>query len=327
MSSPSKVTIRAYVDPQIDNMGLQKYGIALFDGIMHEEPISCLEQNGVRRYLTGLNEFAPEVKLLPEDERLAKIKQIRKIVSEVERELASNILDTEDPDFWNKVKLLRPDNDDFWGTLTIKAGNDPVYLDPLSNAIELLKVIAIEAGGFSMIAKSLEEVRSEARPRKFYLDKLEDSASVKTELMKLRNKAGALLQQLYDKNQNKLLYVCKVIDGNSTMYKKSTPNDVMYENMGNYIAGLSIERNMKRACTQFIDACDAPMETLKIRAMIKDASFHKIISTRGDGFIHHTSTNTQLGRTPSEVLEFLKNPLHEEVLKNLTNQIETLWNK
>ena len=57
----SKIAIKPYVDTRADNMGLQNYGLALFDGVFHEEQISCLEINGIKRYVTGLNEFAPEL--------------------------------------------------------------------------------------------------------------------------------------------------------------------------------------------------------------------------------------------------------------------------
>ena len=72
----SSIAIRPYFDPLVDNMGLQKYGLSLFEGAFHEEQLACLEINGIKRYLTGLNEFAPEIKELDGEEQLAKIKQL-----------------------------------------------------------------------------------------------------------------------------------------------------------------------------------------------------------------------------------------------------------
>ena len=86
----SSIAIRPFFDPIVDNMGLQKYGLSLFDGAFHEEQLACLEINGIKRYLTGLNEFAPDVKDLPLEEQEAKIKQIRQIVAQLEKELAAN---------------------------------------------------------------------------------------------------------------------------------------------------------------------------------------------------------------------------------------------
>lgn len=56
-------------------MGLEQYGLSLHDGVFHEESLACLEMNGVKRYVTGLNEFAPEVKLLPKDKKKQRLKR------------------------------------------------------------------------------------------------------------------------------------------------------------------------------------------------------------------------------------------------------------
>ena len=97
------IRIKPYFDANRPNMGLEQYGLVLFDGVAQEEQLACLEKNGIKHYLTGLNEFAPEIKLLPPDLREARIKDIRKTVAQLERELAANVLDPEDKDFWSKV--------------------------------------------------------------------------------------------------------------------------------------------------------------------------------------------------------------------------------
>ena len=69
------VAVRPFFNPNRENMGLEKYGLSLHDGVYHEESLACLEMNGVKRYVTGLNEFAPEIKLLKDPEvKAAKIK-------------------------------------------------------------------------------------------------------------------------------------------------------------------------------------------------------------------------------------------------------------
>jgi hypothetical protein len=37
------------------------------------------------------------------------------------------------------------------------------------------------------------------------------------------------------------------------------------------------------------------------------------------------STSTMLGRTPSDCVEFLKNPLNEEILRDVTERVEKYW--
>jgi len=323
-SRESKISIKPYFDARAENMGLENYGLSLFDGIKHQEQLACLEINGINRYLTGLNEFAPEVKKLPKEKREAKVKQIRESVADLEAELASNILDPEDKDFWNKVKLLKPDNNEFWNKIDISVGNDSKFLN-MNDPYDRIKLHAIEAGGFSLIAKSYEDAKAKPKPPKFYLDKDAETVSSRTEYKKLRNKALSELQKLFDKNSTKLFYVAKVVDANSTQYKKSTPGDILYENMDTHIHGEGAESNMERAVTQFLDATNCDMETLKIRSIVKDSSFFKYIITKSDGHIYHNKKNVMLGRNVSDVVEFLKNPLNEDILDDLTKSCETYW--
>jgi len=321
----TSIAVRPYFDKQATNMGLEEYGMSLFDGVTHNEQLACLEFNGVIRYVTGLNEFAPEIKLLSSEVKEARIREIRTSVAELEKELAANILDPEDKDFWNKVKLLKPDNSEFWNKIEMSCGNEPVYLDPVK-PFDRIKLLAIEAGGFAMIAKSFDDARSKAVPPKFYLDKEEETIMVRTEYKKLRNKAYSELQKLYDKNSTKLFYIAKVVDANSTQYRKSTPLDVIYENMDRYIAGEGAESNKERAAKTFIDAVNLDMETLKIKSIVKDSSFFKYIINKPDGYIYHAKQNALLGRNVSDVIEHLKNPLNEDILKDLIMSCEKYWN-
>lgn len=321
------IAIKPFFDKSVSNMGLELYGLSLFEGVFHEEQLACIENNGIKRYVTGLNEFAPEVKLIRDaDQKAAKIKEIRTVVSELEKEMAANVIDIEDPHFWNKVKLLRPDNDEFWGSITIRCGNTPIYLEPAKDPYDLIKLYAIEAGGFSIVSKSYEDARSRPTPVKFYLDKYEKTATTRTEVKKIRNKALAELQKLFDKNITKLMYVAKIVDLNSIQYKKSTPNDVLYDNMDLFINGEGSEKSATRAAQSFLDTVDLDLETLKIKAIIRDATYLKFIALKSDGFIYHMSSSTMLGKNPSDVIEFLKNPLNEEILKDLVKKTEKYWN-
>ena len=319
------IAVRPFFDNSVSNMGLESYGLSLYDGVKHFEQLACLEQNGVIRYLTGLNEFAPEIKLLNAEDREARVREIRTAVAELETELAANVLDIEDPQFWNKVKLLKPDNKEFWNRISVACGNEPLFLDPV-DPYDRIKLYAIEAGGFSIVAKSFDDARSRAVPPKFYLDKKEQTVIARTEYKKMRNKALAELQKLFDKNSTKLFYISKVVDGNSTQYKKSTPNDVMYENMDLYINGEGVEANKERAAKSFLEAVNMDMETLKIKSIVRDSVFFKYIINKADGYIYHVKTNALLGRNVSDVVEYLKNPLNEDVLVDLNKACEKFWN-
>jgi hypothetical protein len=69
------------------------------------------------------------------------------------------------------------------------------------------------------------------------------------------------------------------------------------------------------------------METLKLKSLVKDANYYQIIAAKGDGYIYHLSSNTMMGKNPSDVVEFLKNVMNETLLKDLLKNIEQYWNE
>lgn len=326
-ASTGKISIKPYVDPNMENMGLENYNMTIFPGTFQEEQLAAIERNGVVRYITGLDEYAPEVQNIRDPEQKAAVAyNIRSIVAHLEKLLATNVLDIESKNFWNDVKLLRPDNHDFWGKISIRVGNEPTYLKPGDDAYDLIKFVAIEAGGFDLFAKSFEDAMSQAVAPKFYLDKEVHTISTRTSYKKLRNKAIGLLDRMSSKNSKKLLYVAKVIDSNSSTYKTHTPPDVLYDVCDDYINGLGIEGNKSKAAQHYIDIASMDMETLKLKALVKDATFYKVVSLKADGMLYHTATQTMMGRNVSDVVLYLKNPLYEDVLVKLLDEIETFWN-
>tara|TARA_R110001606_G_scaffold11052_3_gene48007 strand:+ start:268 stop:1284 length:1017 start_codon:yes stop_codon:yes gene_type:complete len=319
------IAVRPFFSAGKENMGLETYGLSLHDGVFHEENLACLEMNGVKRYITGLNEFAPDVKMLPKDKKKAKIKEIREVVAQLEAELAANVVDPNDKDFWNKLTVMKPDNSKFWDKISLRCGNDPVFLDPEKDPYDLIKLHAINAGGFSIVAKSLRIAKESNNPPKFFLDTVEESLSTRTELSKLKNRSLVELQKLYDSNVTKLMYVAKICDVDSSQYIKSTPNDILYENMDNYINGFGAESSKKKAASQFLEVSQLDMEELKIRALIKDSLYYRFITTKAGGWIEPIDSGVRLGKTPSECLEFLKNPANEETLMSILDKVEPYW--
>jgi hypothetical protein len=92
-----------------------------------------------------------------------------------------------------------------------------------------------------------------------------------------------------------------------------------------YINGDGSESNKIKAAENFIDAAKDSMENLKIRALVKDALYYRYITTKSTGWIETLDGGEKLGKKPSEVVDYLKNPLHEETLLNLLSKVETYW--
>jgi len=327
LSPEGAISVKVFFDPDVENMGLEKYNINLFDGVFHEEPVTCIENNGVQRYVTGLNPFAPEIKKIQDaEEREAKIKAINKVVAELEAELAANILDPESPTFWNDVKLLRPDNHDFWSKITVRCGNQPVHLNPKVNPHDLIRLHVIQAGGFSIVAPSYAVAKRMAKRPKFYLDKSVDTIASKTEYKKLRNQALSELNSLFKKNVTKLRFVAKIVDANSIIYKKSTPADTLYDNMDTFINGEGVEKNIRKASEQFLAAAELDIDTLKMKALVRDATYYKFMVVKSDGKIYHHQTQSMMGGNAAECVEYLKNPMNDKILGDLLEAVEKYWN-
>jgi hypothetical protein len=321
-----KVTIKPYTDPNQENMGLEKYNYVVFPNTFQVESLAAVEQNGKMRYLTGLNEFAPEVKLIKDPEqKTAVINDIRETIALLEKERAFNMIDPKDKEFWSKVELFKPDNSDIWGKVHLKLGNDDIMLDPKENLDHLIIVKAIESGGFSLVASNFEEAKR--TKAKWYLDRQIDSVAASVSITKLKNKAGALLEQLSEDNPRKLLYNAKNIDANSSQYSNKTLPGTIYNNLDKYINGKGYDNNLKRCATSFIENAGMTIEDLKIKAIIKDASFYKFIIVKPDGMLHEASQNVMLGRNVSDILEYLKNPTNEDMLDILMAKVEDLWSK
>ena len=324
--SKNTIAIRPYIEGQAENMGLEDYNMVVFEGTKHMEQLTCIERNGEIHYITGLNEFAPEVQMIKDtNKKEARIKAIRTAVSELERELGFNEVDPKDKNFWEKVKTLHPKNKQFWEKISIAAGNSAEFLDA-SKAEHKLLIHAIEAGGFSMIAKSYEDAKTMQKPPKFYLDKQIETAGIKVELKKLKNKAISLLDELSEKQPKKLFYIVKLLDVYSPQYKNSTPEDNIYEVIDEILSGkgVSKDNNVRKGLNSFIELTEQSIEDLKIKCLVKDAMSLKKITTKADKNLYYS--NTFIGRNSEDALEFFKDPSNDDLLTKIDEEIEEFWN-
>ena len=349
----SRVSIKPYISG-LPNAGLEKYDMVVADGAQHKELLGLVERNGIKCYLTGLNELAPEVQNIRDVEKKeATIRDIRKTVVFLENSLAGNFSLTEkdidehdekgkptgklSPIFWSKVTMFisqTPDKFDdkknrvptYWDGVEIKCSNSTTYLDP-KNAHDLILIHAIQAGGFLCVAPSMEAARNAVEPPKWYLDKEEETAGIKTEVKKLRNQAGAELQKLYDKDQTKMFYVTKLCAVNSLSYRKSTPNDIMYDDCDKYINGETVDKNKKLTAEKFIEYCKQPLAQLRVQAIVKDSTEMQLLTYKTDGQLYYNATGTPMGKSVNDVVKFLENPLNNDVLSSITDTVEEEWVK
>jgi hypothetical protein len=320
------ISIKPYVNPNKSNMGLEKYHYVVHPGTHQNVPMTCIMYRGKKRYLNGLDEYAPEVKSITDkEEKAARIHEIRTIVAELELEKTFNTIDINDKDFWNKVETFRPDNSEVWAKMAIECGNNDIYLNPGKNTDHLLMVLAIEAGGYPDIAKSFDDVKSSRREIKWYLDKQSDTVETRATSSKIKNKALAKLDEISEVSSMKLFFIIKLIMKNSIQYKASTLPNIIYDDLDGFINGENFEPVIKKAANQFMALAELELKELKIRAIIKDANMYNYLIPKGDGLIYTADSNIMLGRNVSDVYEKLTNPLNEDALMSLIEKVEKRW--
>lgn len=362
------VAIKPYLRQENENQGLTKAGLVIADNCTHAQVLRCADNNGVKTYITGLNEAAADVQLLEGDAKDAKILDIRKTVVMAENHIAGNFAITEgdiyiltekevkddkgvvskvttkefNPNFWTKVtkfKSVIPDEFDhegnrkptFWDTVELKVGNVPIQLDQ-TKPLNVLLVKAIEANGFGdVIAPSLEVAENYpgVNTPKFYLDRLEQSATLQVEVKKLRNQAGAKLQLLFETDNDKMFYILKNLGAFSLGYRRSTPLNILYDDLDKHLDGLGAEKNKRIAVEKFLELCDSKKvsgEDLRIRAIAKDASALNVIVAKNDGSLYYNKTGTPIGKSFEDAVMWLKNPMYAAELLAVTAVVEKEWN-
>ena len=299
--------------------------------------------------------MAPEIQMLRDEEKKkAIIVDIRKTIVFLENTLAGNYSLTEEdiymkddkgkdtdklnPHFWAKVtRFLSQAPDKFdekknritthWDEVEIKCGNEPIYLNP-KNPHDLILIYAIQAGGFTIVAPSLEAARSASMEvPKFYLDREEETAQIKTEIKKVRNKAGGELQKLFDKDQTKLFYITKVCAINSLSYRKATSPDILYNDCDMYINGETVDKNKKQTAEKFLEFCKEDLASLRVQAIVRDATEMHLLTFKQDGQLYYNKTGTPMGKGILDVVKFLENPLNADVLTHISAEVEEEWKK
>lgn len=325
--SATDISITPYFDPEVENMGLERYGQVFFEGTGMMQSLRAIEQNGILRYITNLDEFADSVKRISDEkERAARIKEIRETVSILEYELFFNKVSPKDEAFWEKVNL-KPTNYEFWSNIQFVAGNQPYYLDP-KNPTDLLIIFAAEGGGFDDVSPSLEDAKEKrTKPPKFYLQKKRDLRISEGKLKLTRDRAIAKLFSTYSDTPQNLFLFAKNLLPIANSYRKTDSTELIYGELSDYIQGKSIVADKKKSAQNFLDWAEKDREYLNIRAMVLDSIFLKHLITKADGKIYIKSTDTMLGGNIEEVIEHLKNPMYQNDLDTIEKIIEPIWNK
>lgn len=343
-----RISIKPYISGE-ENMGLEVHGEILFPGVKHQDRLGAEVKNGYVTYFTGLNEQDSSVQQLPEAQKVAKITTIRQTVAYLENSIANNFkvrpetcMDNygkgEEDTFWANVTTFisagpiqynvkgdRQEN--YWDGIKLELDNKEQQLDK-SNAHDLVKFYAIQAGGLSAVAPSLSKAIEAQGRYKWYLDQPEETADIQAEGIKLKYQAGAALEQMRMSDENRLFLMAKTLAiKHSSSYHRGgptyTPILSLYKDISDYIEGKKGD-GPTIAVERFMQFYSMPIDELTRRAVIKDAIEQHLIEMKGDGKMYYRSE--MLGKNIEEMVEKLMNhAMYGETWEHLFEKIETIW--
>ncbi len=303
-----KVSIEPYFDEAIENMGLEKHGLTTFPETEIQEDISK-DENG--RYLSGLDIHSPSVMYIEDDEeREAKIKEIQDTVNRLEKVIG--------------VGKLEPTNKQFWGDFTLFIRNGRRELD-LKRPLDEVLYHAIKARGFTEVAPSYEAAKDTNHVYKYYLKREEEEAAVRTQYSKLVDKASGLLAALAEEDSYKMFLISKHLLTMSNEYKRNTPPDIIYAKLRQFIAGEIVKDNKKETVKQFLECYKLEKEILTLKAYVNEALYRKFLIQESDGHFYNKQTQTRYGKNVSEVVNYLKDPINQSELDNISSRVEKKW--
>lgn len=343
------VSVKPYIT-EATNMGAEKYGEVLFPETAQRDIVFCDVRDNIKIYKTGLNEFAFEVQSITDpEEKEARVRYIRETVAYLENVLNSNFkvsketcmdgYGTSTDKFWDNVTMFKSVCVDtfnakgdrvlnFWDKLFIDLDNEGIYMD-MKDPHDLIKYHVINAGGFGMIAPSLERAM-EKGDFKFYLHKSHDVAIIKAEPKVEKGKAFGHLDKLKDGDPNKLFYTTKLMVQQGAMYYRiggdsATPVLQLYSDVFDILEGKDMARTSSEACQQLLKYADMKIDELQVRAVVKDAMELRLIDIRTGGQMVYLKTNSSLGRSVEDVVTNLQSPINQEVWDSLLETIKSIW--
>lgn len=318
------IAIKPYVDPKAPNaVGLENYGMVVFPGTQHMEPLIFTTIGNKRIYKNGLNENADSIKsIVNEKTRLNKIKKIRETVAYLEKLVNYNDLDIDAPNFWDLVKTFRPDNVEYHKTISLKLNNDDMPLFPEKDTAHLVLLHCILEGGFDSVAPDLETCK--LKGKKWYLSIENDiQESISTDTRKI-NRSKGLLEELYNEKNHRLVYISKILVPEASKFKLTSSRDAIYNSIDAYLEGQKTQKDKLKAIDVFEATLSLDDEELMCRAVVTDCYMFRIFSTSKNG-VYHKESNRFLGTNTSEVVETLLEPQNEDLYSMILDQLKSRY--
>lgn len=310
-----RASVRQYCDPEIPNMGMEKYNMSIFSGENgiggHKEWLGYKQVGNKRIYLTGLDTSAETIKNIEDpDIRAQKIKEIEHTIEYLEEIFGKGVLDSTNESFWKEhfIEIRRP----------------VLELD-LTDYKDLFIYYAIFGGGYSEIAPSFEFAKQANRVYKYYLHLDEEVADSRVEIKKLRNKATRILEDLDNEDSEKMFKVAKLLLPIEKGFTRKTPKSQIYSDLNEYIDGSYTTNDTKGAPKRFAEIANIDRSDLNLRAIVKESLYQNFIVKNVDQVFWNPQTQVTYGRNENEIIAFLSNPIHTDELSQISSRVDKVW--
>lgn len=308
------ISIEPYFNSGTEFMGYENYGYSAFPGGSETQNLGYIEISKEKyRFLTGLDPQAKSIQAIKDvDERNAVISEIEKTLNWLEER------------GYNK-EMLNPFNKDFWLKRDQKFENNlRIDLD-FNDPEHVILYWNIMGGGFDTVAPNLEAAKKSNKLYKWYIAELETEAINKVEIKIIKNEAKELLNKTYKSKPRLLFYVAKNILSPDNFFKNSTPIEIIYDKLDDFIEGKSLVFNKKNAPITFTETFNKSQADLMLMALVRDAIFFRILKQRKDGIFVNPETGSILGKNEYEMFEHLKNPLFASDYDEIERAVKEKW--
>ena len=91
-----------------------------------------------------------------------------------------------------------------------------------------------------------------------------------------------------------------------------------------YVTGDGAEKSSEKASRAFIKSSKLSNKDLQLQVLVKDLLAANIFTTKTDGYIYHRDTGAKVSTTKEGVVEYLKNPKNDEILKSCKEEFDYL---
>lgn len=298
------------VEDELDPSKKLVVGQGLTDHFVRTEDLGYRTFFGTKRYICGLD---PEIVRydanLSEEEKTAKIAEIKEIINRLEQFFGKDTLDPANEKHWSKINLM----------IDRKTTN----LD-LSNPRNELIYHCIKAGGFSLVAPTMEEAKDGKAP--FYIVEPTEYAESMIANKQVINKAIAELEKLSEnKSFDNIFLIAKYLLPVEKTYTKRTPKAVLYRDLDMYLNAEVLRGSKISFARSFMEAIKKKKEDLVVTCFVRDAIHFAFLYNNPAGEFKNNETGGVYGTTIERCVAHLQNPAYEHELDNVKSRVEQKW--